>query len=77
MFEEIKQILVDEIQIKPEDVRPDAELVTDLGLNSIEIADLVLMCEEKYDIEIEEEETRECVTLGDFVDYLERTVAAN
>ena len=77
MFEEIKQILVDEIQIKPEDIKPDAELVTDLGLNSIEIADLVLMCEEKYDIEIDEEETKECITLGDFVNYLEKAVAAN
>ncbi len=76
MFEEIKQMLIDEIQIKEEDIKPEAELVNDLGLNSIEIADLVLLCEERYDIEVDEEETRGCVTLGDFVNYLEKTVNA-
>ena len=74
MFEEIKQILVDEIQLKENDVTLEAELVNDLGLNSIEIADLILLCEDKYDIEIDEEEIRGCVTLGDFIAYLEKTV---
>lgn len=74
MFEEIKQILIDEIQLKEDEVTLEAELVNDLGLNSIEIADLILLCEDKYDVEIDEEEIRGCVTLGDFIAYLEKIV---
>jgi acyl carrier protein len=47
MFEAVKRILVEDMQVKPEDVTLEAELVNDLGINSLELADLILMCEEK------------------------------
>ena len=72
MLEEIKNLLVSELNIEhPEDVTMDASLANDLGINSLELADLVLLCEEKFDIEIEEEDLRELITVGDVVRYLE------
>lgn len=72
MLEEIKSLLVSELNIeRPEDVTMDASLANDLGINSLELADLVLLCEEKYDIEIEEDDLRELITVGDVVRYLE------
>ncbi|MBO7170733.1 MAG: acyl carrier protein [Clostridia bacterium] len=49
----------------------EASLGNDLGINSLELADLVLLCEEKFDIEIEDEDLRELITVGDVVNYLE------
>ena len=60
MLETLKKLLAEELQIDPETITPDAELASDLGLNSIELADLVMLCEEKFD-----------VTIGDVVEYLE------
>ena len=42
MFEQIKDLLVDELSVNPADITPNAELVNDLGINSLELADLVL-----------------------------------
>jgi acyl carrier protein len=71
MFEKLKELLVDELQIDEADITLDAELSGDLGINSIELADLVLLCEEKFDIEIDDENLHKLVTVGDVVTYLE------
>ena len=70
MFEELKQMLVDELSLKPEEITESSELVTDLGINSLELADLVLLCEERFDVEITEDDVRAFVTVGDVVSYL-------
>ena len=74
MFEEIKAMLVEEMSIEESEIKQDAEFINDLGFNSLELADLVALCEEKYDIELEEEKIREIVTVGDFTKYLESVV---
>lgn len=71
MFEKIKELLVEELQIDAEDITLEAELSGDLGINSIELADLVMLCEDKFDIEIEDTDINKFVTIGDVVNYLE------
>lgn len=71
MFEKLKALLMDELQIDEADITLDAKLSTDLGINSIELADLVMLCEEKFDIEIEDADIHDFVTVGDVVKYLE------
>ena len=70
MFEQIKDLLVDELSVNPADITPNAELVNDLGINSLELADLVLMCEERFNIEIGDDDIHKFITVGDVVDYL-------
>ena len=74
MFETLKTMLVEELSVNEADVTPEAELVNDLGINSLELADLVLHCEEKFGIEISDEDVREFLTVGDVVSYLEKVV---
>lgn len=71
MFETLKNILVEELQLDPDDIKPEAELVNDLGVNSIELADLIMLCEDKFGIEIEDEDIHKFVTINDVVTYLE------
>ncbi len=70
MYEKVKELLVEELSIKEEDITPDSELVSDLGINSLELADLVLLCEEKFDIEIGDDVIHKFITVGDVADYL-------
>jgi len=72
MFETLKTMLVDELSVNEADIKPEAELVNDLGINSLELADLVLLCEERFGIEISDEEVREFQTVGDVAEYLEK-----
>ncbi len=74
MFEEVKAMLVDEMSISASDITEDAEFVNDLGFNSLELADLVVLCEDKYGVEIDEERAHTIMTVGDFSDYLAELV---
>ncbi|MBO5274903.1 MAG: acyl carrier protein [Clostridia bacterium] len=70
MFDKVKDILVTDLQINPADITMDAELVNDLGINSLELADLVMLCEEKLGIVIDDSEIRTFITVGDIVSFL-------
>ena len=70
MFEQVKNLLIDELQIEADDISMEAELVNDLGINSLELADLVLLCEEKFSIEIKDDDIHKFITVGDIVNYL-------
>lgn len=75
MFEKVKDLLVEELSVNPDDVTPTAELINDLGINSLELADLVLLCEERFDITIEDEEVQNFVTVGDVAEFLAKKTA--
>ena len=71
MLETLKKILVEELQIDAAAITPDAELSSDLGINSIELANLIMICEEKFDITIDDDDIHKLVTVGDVASYLE------
>ena len=71
MYEKIKELLVEELSINPDDITPNAELVADLGINSLELADLILLCEERFDIEIGDDAAQKFLTVGDVAEYLD------
>ena len=71
MFETLKNLLVEELQLDPEEIKPESELANDLGINSIELADLIMMCEDKFGVEIEDDDIHNFVTIADVADYLE------
>ena len=70
MFEELKKILVEEFSIDEEKITLEAEFVNDLGINSLELADLVFICEDKFNVVFEEDDLHTFLTVGDVVNYL-------
>lgn len=75
MFEQLKKIMIDEMQIDAAKITPEAELVNDLGFNSLELAELVIHCEETFGIEVDEEIAKDFVTVEDVLNYLETLTA--
>ena len=71
MFENLKQFLVEELRVNADDVTMEAELSGDLGINSLELADLVYLCEERFNVVIDEDDLHNFNTVGDVVRYLE------
>ena len=72
MFETLKKFLVDELHVNEADITMEAELSGDLGINSLELADLVYLCEERFNIVIDDEDLHNFSTVGDIVAYLEK-----
>ena len=71
MFETLKNLLVEELQLNAEDITMESELANDLGINSIELADLIMLCEDKFGVTIEDEDIHKFATVADVVAYLE------
>ena len=71
MYEQFKELLIDELQIAEDKITPEAELLNDLGDNSIDLAELILRCEETFNITIDDDDLHSFNTVGDIVKYLE------
>ena len=71
MFETLKKYLVEELRVNADDITMEAELIGDLGINSLELADLVLLSEEKFNVTIDDEDLHNFITVGDVVRYVE------
>ena len=70
MFEKVKELLVEELSVEADEITPTAELVNDLGINSLELADLVMLCEDRFGVSIDDDDAQKFVTVGDVADYL-------
>jgi len=66
--------LVEEIEIDPEVLTSDASLKDDLGIDSLDFVDIVVIVERNFNFKIKAEEMANIVTLGSFYDYIEQKV---
>ena len=71
MFEKVKELLIEELQVDEDKIVESAELANDLGVNSLDLADMILLCEEKFGVEINDDDIHKFITVGDIVKYLE------
>ena len=71
MFETLKNLLVEELQLNPDEITLESDLANDLGVNSIELADMIMICEDKFGVEIKDEDIFKFVNVGDVVKFLE------
>lgn len=66
--------MVDELEIDEEKIKPGAKLKDDLGIDSLDFVDIVVIVEKNFGFKIKPEEMKGVVTLKDFCDYIERKV---
>lgn len=71
MFEKIKSILVGELGIEESLIRPEASFISDLGLNSLELADMIVMCEDRFGIVFDDDDLSSLATVADVASYIE------
>ena len=71
MFEKIKKLLVEQMGIDEKLITPEAKLIADLELNSLELAEFILTCEEEFGISIKDEDLKKLVCVNDIAKYLE------
>ena len=71
VFDDVKAIIVEQLGVKPEEVTPNASFVEDLGADSLDTVELVMALEEKFDLEIPDEDAEKILTVQDAVNYIE------
>ncbi len=72
--EKVRNFMVDELEIDEEKIKPGAKLKDDLGIDSLDFVDIVVIVEKNFGFKIKPEEMKGVVTLKDFCDYIERKV---
>jgi acyl carrier protein len=67
----VKDIIVEQLGVKPEQVTPEAKFIEDLGADSLDTVELVMALEEEFGQEIPDEEAEKLQTVGDVIKYIE------
>jgi acyl carrier protein len=71
VFEKVRDILCEQLDVEEEKVTTESSIVDDLGADSLDVVDLVMSLEEEFDIEIPDEDVENIKTVGDMVKYIE------
>ena len=73
--ERVKQIIVEQLGVDPEEVTPEASFVNDLGADSLDTVELVMALEEEFDLEIADEEAEKLNTVGKATEYIKTHIS--
>jgi len=69
-FDKIKEVLVDVLGVKEEDIKAESKFIDDLGADSLDLVELIMALEDKFGIKISDEDAEKIVTVKDALDYI-------
>ncbi|GEN30396.1 acyl carrier protein [Cerasibacillus quisquiliarum] len=70
IFERVKKIIVDQLDVEEEKVTMEASFIDDLEADSLDVVELVMELEDEFDMEIADDEAEKIQTVGDAVNYI-------
>ena len=74
IFEKIKNIIIEQLQVSETAVTEEASFIDDLGADSLDLVELIMALEEEFGIEIPDGDAEKVVTVGDVVSYIKENV---
>jgi acyl carrier protein len=69
----VKDIIVEQLGVKPDQVTPSAKFIEDLGADSLDTVELIMALEEEFGIEVPDEQAEKLQSVGDVIKYVEET----
>ncbi|GAB6124665.1 acyl carrier protein [Humidesulfovibrio idahonensis] len=70
--EKVKGIVVEQLGVSADEVKPEASFVEDLGADSLDLTELIMAMEEAFDIEIDDEDAQKILKVKDAIEYIEK-----
>ncbi len=71
VFDKVKEIIVDQLEVDEDKVTMEASIVDDLGADSLDVVDLVMALEDEFEIKIPDEDVENVKTVGDIVKIID------
>ncbi len=68
--EKVKKIIMDQLGVSAEEVKPEASFVEDLGADSLDLTELIMAMEEEFDLEIADDEAQKLLKVKDAISYV-------
>lgn len=72
ILEKVKKVIVDQLGVEEDEIKIESKLVEDLGVDSLEIFEIVMSLEEEFEIQIPNEDIEDIKTVGEVVAYIEK-----
>ncbi len=73
--EKVKDIIVEQLGVNPEQVTPNAKFIEDLGADSLDTVELVMAFEEEFSVDVPDEDAESLQSVGDVIKYIEEKSA--
>jgi len=70
--DEVIKIIKENLGLDEKEITPNASFLNDLGADSLDTVELVMALEEKFDLEISDEEAEKITTVGEAIDYIKK-----
>lgn len=68
----VQQIIMDQLGVSAEEVKPEASFVEDLGADSLDLTELIMAMEEEFGIEIDDDDAQKILKVKDAIDYVSK-----
>jgi len=75
ILDEVKEVVAEQLGVNIDEIKEDSKFVEDLGADSLDVVELVMALEEKFDIEIPDEAAEKIATVADAVKFIEEAKA--
>ena len=74
IFDKVKEIIIEQLGVPESTITTEPSFIDDLGVDSLDIVELIMALEEEFDLEIPDSDAEKVVTVGDVVEYIKDNV---
>ena len=72
VFDDVRDVVVEHLSVAPDAVKLESKIIEDLGADSLDVVELVMALEEKFEVEIPDSDAEKLITINDVVSYIEK-----
>ncbi len=69
--DQVKKIIVDQLGVSEDEVKPEASFIEDLGADSLDLTELIMAMEEEFGVEIDDDDAQKIMKVQDAIDYVQ------
>lgn len=71
VFDDVRDVVVEQLSVAPDAVKMESKIIEDLGADSLDVVELIMALEEKFEVEIPDSDAEKLIKIEDVVNYIE------
>lgn len=72
IFEDVRDVVVEQLSVDADAVKMESKIIEDLGADSLDVVELIMALEEKFEVEIPDSDAEKLLSISDVVNYIEK-----
>ena len=71
VFDDVRDVVVEQLSVAPDAVKMESKIIEDLGADSLDVVELIMALEEKFEVEIPDSDAEKLIKIEDVVNYID------